>query len=77
MDNKTQAVKVTLRPTQIQKVKRVAKKDFEGNFSLCLRVMIDKFEEVFGFKIVEDDGLNENEIGIGYDEKIIATKEFR
>lgn len=45
MNNKTEPVKVTLRPTQIQKVKRVAKKDYEGNFSLCLRVMIDKFKE--------------------------------
>ena len=45
MQNKTEAVKVTLRPTQIQKVKRVAKKDYDGNFSLCLRVMIDKFED--------------------------------
>jgi hypothetical protein len=45
MNNKTEAVKVTLRPTQIKKVLRVAKKDYEGNFSLTLRVMIDKFEE--------------------------------
>ena len=45
MKNKTEAVKVTLRPTQIQKVMRVAKKDYEGNFSLTLRVMIDKFKE--------------------------------
>jgi len=45
MNNKTEAVKVTLRPTQIKKVMRVAKKDYEGNFSLTLRVMIDKFEE--------------------------------
>jgi len=46
MNNKTEAVKVTLRPTQIKKVMRVAKKDYEGNFSLTLRVMIDKFEEL-------------------------------
>ena len=45
MKNNTEAVKVTLRPSQIKKVKRVAKKDYEGNFSLTLRVMIDKFEE--------------------------------
>lgn len=45
MNNKTEAVKITLRPSQIKKVKRVAKKDYEGNFSLTLRVMIDKFKE--------------------------------
>ena len=45
MNNKTVPVKITLRPTQIKKVTRVAKKDYEGNFSLCLRVMIDKFKE--------------------------------
>lgn len=45
MTNKTEAIKITLRPSQIQKVKRVAKEDYEGNFSLTLRVMIDKFEE--------------------------------
>ena len=45
MQNKTEAIKVTLRPTQIQKVMRVVKKDYEGNFSLTLRIMIDKFKE--------------------------------
>lgn len=45
MKNKTEARKVTLRPSQIKKVERIAKKDYEGNFSLTLRVMIDKFEE--------------------------------
>lgn len=45
MVNKTEAVKVTLRPTQKNKVKRIAKKDYEGNFSLALRVIIDKFKE--------------------------------
>lgn len=45
MKNKTEAIKVTLRPSQIKKVKRIAKKDYEGNFSLTLRVMIDKFKE--------------------------------
>lgn len=45
MVNKTEAVKVTLRPTQINKVKRIAKRDYDNTFSLTLRVMIDKFEE--------------------------------
>lgn len=45
MDNKTEAVKVTLRPKQRKKVKAVAKRDYEGNFSMALRVMIDRFEE--------------------------------
>ena len=45
MQNKTEAIKVTLRPTQIQKVKLIAKKDFEGNFSMALRVIIDKHEK--------------------------------
>lgn len=44
MDNKTEAIKVTLRPTQIKKVKEIAKSDYEGNFSLCLRVIIDKYK---------------------------------
>ena len=45
MNNKTEAKKVTLRPKQLKKVLRVAKKDYDGNFSLALRVMIDKFNE--------------------------------
>jgi len=45
MNNKTEAVKVTLRPTQIKKVKLIAKKRYEGNFSMALRVMVDKFED--------------------------------
>ena len=45
MNNKTEAKKVTLRPKQLKKVLRVAKKDYDGNFSLALRVMVDKFED--------------------------------
>ena len=45
MVNKTEAIKVTLRPTQIKKVKRIAREDYEGNFSLALRVIIDKHGE--------------------------------
>jgi len=45
MQNKTEAIKVTLRPTQIKKVKLIAKKEYEGNFSLALRVIIDKHGE--------------------------------
>jgi len=45
MQNKTEAIKVTLRPTQIKKVKQIAKKEYEGNFSLALRVIIDKHGE--------------------------------
>lgn len=45
MQNKTEAVKVTLRPTQINKVKRIAKRDYDGNFSFALRVIIDKYGE--------------------------------
>ena len=45
LNNKTEAKKVTLRPKQLKKVLRVAKKDYDGNFSLALRVMIDKFKE--------------------------------
>jgi len=45
MENKTKAVKVTLRSSQINKVIKIAKKDYEGNFSMALRIMIDKFKE--------------------------------
>ena len=41
---KTEAVKVTLRPKQIQKVKRLAKEKYEGNFSMALRALIDSAE---------------------------------
>jgi len=45
VNNKTTAIKVTLRPSHISKVKLLAKKEYEGNFSMALRVMIDKYEE--------------------------------
>jgi len=45
MIEKTEAVKVTLRPKQIKKVKKVSDKNYEGNFSLCLRVMIDRYKD--------------------------------
>ena len=45
MKENTQAIKVTLRPAQIQKVKKIARKEFEGNFSMALRVIIDKHKE--------------------------------
>ena len=46
--NNTLPVKVTLRPIQIKKVKQVAKSSYEGNFSMALRIMIDKY-------VVEDN----------------------
>jgi hypothetical protein len=45
MNNKTEAKKVTLRPSQTKKILRKAKKDYEGNFSMALRVMVDRFED--------------------------------
>lgn len=42
----TEPVKVTLRPNQIKKVKQIAKRDFDGNFSMALRVIIDKYNEL-------------------------------
>ena len=44
MKENTEAVMVTLRPSQIKKVKEVAKRDCDNNFSLALRVIIDKHE---------------------------------
>lgn len=43
--NKTEAVKVTLRPSQIKAVKKLANDMFEGNFSMALRCLIDKHKE--------------------------------
>ena len=43
--NKTEAVKVTLRSSQIKIVKKLANDMFEGNFSMALRYMIDKHKE--------------------------------
>ena len=41
----TVPVKVTLRPRQIKKVKKLARTlDDRGNFSLALRLIIDRFE---------------------------------
>jgi predicted nucleic acid-binding protein len=49
MNNNTKPRKVTLRPTQTNKVLKVAKERYESNFSMALRVMVDKF------KIVDDE----------------------
>jgi hypothetical protein len=43
--NKTEAVKVTLRSSQIKIVKKLANDMFEGNFSMALRCLIDKHKE--------------------------------
>ena len=40
----TIAIQSTLRPSQIKKVKRIAKR-FDNNFSLALRIIIDSYEE--------------------------------
>jgi len=75
MKNKTEAVKVTLRPTQIQKVLRVAKKDYEGNFSLTLRVMIDKFKEETCESCKYNGGIvNYDEIQCHNEENVVASE---
>jgi hypothetical protein len=42
MKEKTQPIKVTLRPKQIDKIKDIAKVSYDGNFSFALRIIIDK-----------------------------------
>ena len=44
MSENTQQVKITLRPKQIAKVKKLARDKYEGNFSMALRQIIDCFE---------------------------------
>jgi len=44
MENKTQSVKVTLRPSHIKKVKKLAKEKFEDNFSMALRFIVDSYK---------------------------------
>ncbi len=43
--NNTQPVKVTLRPEQIEKVKKLAKYKYDGNFSLALRSIINQHKD--------------------------------
>jgi hypothetical protein len=45
MQNKTEAVKATLRPSHIKTVKKLANDMFEGNFSMALRYIIDNVNE--------------------------------
>lgn len=43
MKDSTESKKVTLRPSHIKKVKKLAKEKFEDNFSMALRFMIDSY----------------------------------
>lgn len=45
MKEKTEAIKITIYPSQVKKVKRIALEGYDGNFSMALRKIIDKFKE--------------------------------
>jgi len=47
MTDNTLPIKVTLRPQQIKKVKKFAKENTKGNFSMALRGIIDRWDDSY------------------------------